>query len=391
MTDKPVGNHAVAEDEQIGNTLDLLKIIDDPRLQKTFDLLPMAIVIGTTIIVFARWYSQGILNLPYLSGGLALVVCLLITRELFHRFPRTLLTIWRRKVLRPRIMSGVAQLSPPCKETTPQFLDFIRESQRQLNSRLSIALGVAGILVVFWLIWLLDHDRLMGMPENFRNDPVATSISIIIRIIYLIGGYIGGLVGWRVVVIARRISALGNEFDINLQIGHPDRCGGLRPLGDLCLVMAYILSPLLLVVGLGLMFANTLDLAQMGASPASIQRLVSTLQGLLIPLVFMSLISFIHPLTSIHRAMDRAKFRLQEELDSISQQIHQMNTDLLTRAEELSVEEGEALEKKVDFLQRVYERNSQIPTWPIDFGHIWRLATTQIAPIIGLGLSFRGN
>jgi len=85
--------------------------------------------------------------------------------------------------------------------------------------------------------------------------------------------------------------------------------------------------------------------------------------------------------------MVRAKFRLQEELDSISQQIHQMNTDLLTRAEELSVEEGEALEKKVDFLQRVYERNSQIPTWPIDFGHIWRLATTQIAPIIGLGSS----
>ncbi|HOT92658.1 MAG TPA: hypothetical protein PLN71_13925 [Anaerolineae bacterium] len=388
MTEKPKSNCGeVAEIEQINNALDSLKIIASPHLQKMFEFLPIAIVVGTTIIVFARWYSQYTLDLPRLSGGLALLVCLLFVRELFYRFPQTLFTIWRRQVLQPRTVGRSELSSSPYGETTTQFLNFIRENQRRFDSRYSIAFGVVGMLVVFWLIWLLDYDRLMRFPENLRNALIPTGISTIVRIIYLAGGYIGGLVGWRVIAIAKGISTIGNGFDINLQLGHPDKCGGLRPLGDLCLLMAYILSPLLLVIGLGLTFVSTLDPVQVGIPPANIQRLASTLQGLLIPLVLLSLISFIRPLVSIHRAMVRAKLRLEGELDSISQQMHQLNAYLLTRATELPIEEVEHLEKKVDFLQRAYTRNSQIPTWPFDLSHIWRLATTQIAPVIGLGTS----
>ena len=202
--------------------------------------------------------------------------------------------------------------------------------------------------------------------------------------------YIIKNIGWRVVGVARTITMLGQSFEIDLQAQHPDNCGGLRPIGDLCLVIAYILSPLLLLVGGWLALINVIDLTHLRIEPSRLQYVVSTLQALVIPLAFLSLVGFILPLASIHRAMARAKLQLQDELDLIAQQIHQMSIDLRTKVDRLSAEEGESLEKKIDFLRRVYERNSRVPTWPISFSHVWRLAITQIAPIIGLGTSGLG-
>jgi hypothetical protein len=85
--------------------------------------------------------------------------------------------------------------------------------------------------------------------------------------------------------------------------------------------------------------------------------------------------------------MNRAKFKLLKDLDRISEEIYQISMDLRVRVKELSNEEGEKLEKKVEFMKRIYERNNNIPTWPINYVHLWRLATTQIVPGVGLAWS----
>jgi len=112
--------------------------------------------------------------------------------------------------------------------------------------------------------------------------------------------------------------------------------------------------------------------------------LESTVFFLVIPLAILCLFSFFLPLGSIHSAMLRAKTRLQVELDQISQEIHHLGSNLLTKAEKLDPEQGKVLEEKMEFLKRVYARHSQIPTWPYRNAHLRGLISTQIVPTIGV-------
>ncbi len=54
--------------------------------------------------------------------------------------------------------------------------------------------------------------------------------------------FIIGLMAWRMLVIGVQVWKLGKRFDLNPQLGHPDTCGGLEPLGNLCLWNALILA-----------------------------------------------------------------------------------------------------------------------------------------------------
>ena len=153
--------------EQIDNVLERFLTIRDKRLRRAFDVLPMAIVIVTTVFVFALWYSTGILNLSYTSTSLAIVVSVLITRDLFFRFPQTLLVICHRRLLQPRAGDS---LQVAVNEIDARFLEFVQESQRQLNSKLGIALGFVGLLVAFWLLWLLERERILRMQMGHRPE-----------------------------------------------------------------------------------------------------------------------------------------------------------------------------------------------------------------------------
>jgi len=193
--------------------------------------------------------------------------------------------------------------------------------------------------------------------------------------------------GWRVVAIARQIREMGTLFDLNLQLDHPDHCGGLRPIGDLCLVIALVLSPLILLVGGWLALISVIDPIYIMIGPIDYRAIVTTLQILVIPLALLSLIGFFEPLGGIHTAMQRAQLKLQGELDSISQEINQLSTKLLRQANELAMVDGESTEKRIGFLQRVYERSSKIPIWPVRVNHILGLSFAQIPAVVGLGAS----
>jgi hypothetical protein len=373
----------------VAGALQRMSIIEEPWLRLTFDGLAPIVTVATTIIVFGKWYSRGVLDLPYLSGGLAIVVSLVVTRELFQKFPRMLGTIWSRKVLVKRIgKDGGRQGSDGDAEEL--FQKFIEDSEQQLNSRWSVAFGIAGALVAFWLLLLLDGEQIGRTLADLRNDLLAHTVSLGARIVYLVAGFVGGLIAWRVVIIAHRISELGDRFDVDLRIGHPDRCGGLRPIGDVCLLLAYTLSPLLLLLGTWLTLVSFLKPEDLSLAPDSLRYLVPTLEATVIPLTVFSLLGFMRPLLHVHASMLRARWRLRGELELIAQRIHEIGTELLTKADGLSPEEGTELEDKADFLGRVYERNSGIPTWPISFSHVWRLGSIQIAPIVGLASSGLG-
>ena len=196
--------------------------------------------------------------------------------------------------------------------------------------------------------------------------------------------------GWHILVIADTVSRLGKTFDLGLQINHPDACGGLGPIGDLCLKLAYVISPIPILLGSWLVFISFFDIRYLRMAPEYIAPLASTLVFLAIPITAICVFSFFLPLGAIHTAMLREKAKLQIELDAISQEIHQLGSDLLAKANSLDPQQGVSLEEKMEFLKRVYTRNSQIPTWPYRSAHVWGLISTQVIPTIGVISSLIG-
>jgi len=372
----------------IENTLARLRIIKNPALKWFMDSVPVAVVAATAVSAFAGWYSGAGIDLLYLTGGLTVVVSVLLARTLFEQFPQVLLMISRRGVLclpRQEAYRG-DQIQP----LDTRYLDFVQAAYERMNDWRESLCGIIGILLAGWIIWLLDNNILRDTYLNFRTPFSGYGAIVLIRLAFLAAGFVGGIIGWRILVVADAVAKLGKLFDFDLQINHPDGCGGLRPIGDLCLKLAYAISPLPILLGAWLVFLSFLDLRYLHMDPGNIQPLVSTIVFLTIPVAVLCLFIFFFPLGSIHTCMVMAGSRLQIELDEISQEIHQLSTKLLASANQLAPQEGTSLEEQIEFLKRVYARNSQIPTWPYRSTHIWGLISTQVVPSLGVISSIIG-
>jgi len=374
----------------IEQNLSRIQIIQSQTLKWLFDGVPIAVVASTTLLTFAGWYSKTGVDLLYLSAGLAIVISILFTRDLFEQFPKVLLMLWRRKILCPRQREAAAPHASPSQPARKMFLEVIQAIPERMNNYVGPIWGVLGVVVAGWLIWLLDTDVLQQVYLNLRTPFSWAVLVFLVRLAFLMAGFVAGTIAWRILVIADTVSKLGKLFDFDLQINHPDACGGLRPIGDLCLKLAYVISPFPILLGLWLVFINLLDIRFLRMAPENLGPLSSTIIFLTIPTAILCIFIFFLPLGSVHATMLRAKSRLQIELDSISQEIHQLSTSLLTRANDLAPQRGTSLEEKIEFLKRVYARNSQIPTWPYKSTHLWGLISTQVVPSLGVISSLVG-
>ena len=51
-----------------------------------------------------------------------------------------------------------------------------------------------------------------------------------------------GLMAWRMAVVTYMIREIGKRFELSIQFGNPDKCGGLESLGNLCLWNSLVMS-----------------------------------------------------------------------------------------------------------------------------------------------------
>ena len=366
-------------DQEIERTLSSFSVITNRALKWLFDGIPIA------IMTYAGIYTKAGVDLLYLTSGLGTVVSLMFARTLFDQFPQTLIMLWRRKIFQPRQEPG-----PSSQTIEISFLEFVHSIPSRLNSKIGIALGILGTIIIGWTLWLVDSSIILDIYADFRTPFSWYGVMLFVRLSFLVTGFLGGILGWHILVIADTVSKLGKTFEFDLQINHPDGCGGLGPIGDLCLRIAYVISPLPILIGLWLVFINFIDIRYLRMAPEYLDPLASTLVFLAIPIAAICVFSFFLPLGAVHTAMLREKSKLQIELDGISQEIHQLSSDLLSKANSLEPQQGVSLEEKIEFLKRVYTRNSQIPTWPYRSTHIWGLVSTQVIPAVGVISSIIG-
>lgn len=314
-------------------------------------------------------------NSMYYSGLLSSAISLLFFSSLIKQIPYTLGTLWNRKIigLRDEALSDSGEIkmdstlktdSNSPSKLEKQYVIFIRKFQDLLNSPYQWVFALAFSALPF--SW---YDNRWSFNEKITEHLIA---------------FVIGFMAWRMIITGIQVWQLGRKFDINVQLGHPDECGGLAPLGNLCLWNALILSVAGIFLGGWIIIMPStqyIDVSIYGDVSSRFYKL------LLIP-VGWAVVSFFIPLWSVHNVLVAKREEVQLQLNQIGQKINQLSHEILDRCQELGPEESEKISKKLAILQRTYQQYKNYPVWPFNADLIKKLTlsqTVQLLSLTGLG------
>jgi hypothetical protein len=176
------------------------------------------------------------------------------------------------------------------------------------------------------------------------------------------------------------ISKLVSRFDLVLYPDHPDKCGGLKFLGDFCLLAIWPVLIFVVLFGIygigGLLYGNR--------STTTIFAKVDLLVALLATYFFFA------PLLSIHRRMAIMAEKLTEELTSRVTVLKTFHLGLKLRIAsslyEGNLEQAKADKEKMDIVQTIYPDIPNYPRWPFRYDLFLKFLSPQIVPILVLVL-----
>jgi hypothetical protein len=306
-----------------------------------------------------------------MTGILTVAFVLLAIQILFDRIPKVLETIWRRGLIDAPSLDGAI----------PTFLEYIDQFEAALNAKYEMGLALlfaAGSLFAtypfrYWMIAKQFPFDFPGMMVYYFGGQAAIIAPIL--------GLIVGMLAWRVGTIAYFIGVLGEKFPLKIQINHHDQAGGLKPLGDLAFNIALILLiPAIFLAIWGFVTTFFKD--------PSLEGYITLWGGLfrqlLVLLGVLSIFAFIQPVYKIHLRMEDYAQKIRAELDSLSLKIETLSHELRSEADEIDPQQGEEKLRTIGFMKKVYDENSQIPTWPFNWKTIFRFASAQAIPVLSL-------
>jgi len=339
----------------------------------------------------------------FISGLIAVGIASLLIRKLFDEVGDVLQQLWDRQlVLVPSAESppaarlqGEARLSnlrwpqiwPEVRvhqELRARYKAFVERLQASLNSRLSwlAGLDLAVLMAMTFTYRYASYLHIKTGPVALVSGlPVLYSyiaehrawVELGIEIPQILVAFLLGLFLWRLIVLAYGFHRLGDLFDINVQSQHPDQCGGLKPVGSLCLLVAAVIAVPAIYVGIWIIFSQ---------DPASHYHGWVGFYSALWALFAIGTLMFLVPVYGIHRSMVRRRAQLQGPLDQFSVRVNELVQTLLSSAEGASPEQLEELSKQVSQLQVVYGATGRIPVWPVDRGILQRFGTAQLIPLL---------
>jgi len=151
---------------------------------------------------------------------------------------------------------------------------------------------------------------------------------------------------------------------------HPDKCGGLRPVGRLGLRNQYLLT----VFGINLLLLATISFLFLHVTPP-LYRLI---WAAAVAYIVLGPVVFIGPLLSFRAGMLRTKADLMSEVaQRLRVELSRMRKELA--AGELSKED----EELIDRLRKFGAVVDELPVWPFDAGTLRKFVTAYAGPLIG--------
>lgn len=348
-----------SETASVERTIEAFQSIQIRALHWMLRFLPWVIIfeIGKQLLGILPFSAMN------MSGWISAALMLFAFQVLLRRIPQTLSSLWNRKIIAVRSGGNNSQLEE-------QYQKFIHGFESYLNHDLQWAAGLGLALILFWRVFFTH-----GTLENLF---LVSGQGLLL--LELIGqpliGFLVGIMVWRMLIVGMLVWQLGKRFDLIPQLGHPDKCGGLEPLGNLCLWNA-------LILGIPGLYLGGWIIVGPKFFPWT-EEYIPFLSAIAFMVVITSGISFFLPLWSIHQVMLARRRELQQQLDQLGEGINRLRRKMLCRAEDLQPEESEEMAKKLELMQKIYQENQHIPVWPFNIGIISKFLVSQAVPLASL-------
>ena len=341
-------------------------VVRNPWLRWFCSAYPL--VVG--LVVLADWLflqrRSMLYNLPVLTSYLAVALGAALFVRLYDQVPETLRALWDRGLLQNTAREAV---------TAEEYARFITRFDRNLNGPWSWICGGA-LLLTARLI-------LLGTTE--------ISLATLLEVgLGSLSYFMDGVVLWKLVVVAVTVRRLSDQFTVSVQPTHPDRSGGLGPLGELCFANALILLGPTLYFTAWVVIASSANLFS-GFPVLHDQILQFTglleagvFHAALIGLILLELVVFLLPLYWVHREMVLQGSGFRQKLDALARQIDEINRELLESPQSMEPARASQRLETLKWLRQVYEDNKKIPAWPFNREVVLKFLTSQALPLLSL-------
>ena len=335
-------------------------------------------IYGFTFIVLTR-LTPPELRVSYdVSRGVVLIVslgvALLVSGAFFKMWEQTF-----RDALGSLYARGSVQDTPPA-----DYLEFSEEQASWFSSPWRLLPILSCVAFTFAVNWIVGIEVLTG--STFRAPRALLVVSgATMTIVVCAWSYAVGAVAWCFCVAARTLWFLPDRgVRLRVFFGHPDNCGGLRPLGDASLGMTY---PLLVGCVLLAMWALP-DVVpfRISSSPNEFgQRyfslLVPAARFALVAVISLTAGLFFGPLWKIHRHMAAVRLEYENEYARRFDQLMRTSSATVLNASDSDVKQGA---ERLRYLQNMSPESLRLSDWPIDGRMVAKYVVTPIATLLSL-------
>jgi hypothetical protein len=370
-----------------------IRTVQSRWLARFLRILPwLALIVALAVLFLGKLIRVGGPQI-FGTGVITVVVVLFAFQTLLARVPQTFAALWRRKLILAKTDSPEPELDVDGKqsldshEQAEKYVQYVDEFEKLLNHRKGQwAMVIAfELLVNLWLGFLNLRFLAALLGGRVGLIPFAELV-FDMSLAALIAP-----MAWRLIIIGLQIWRLPDKFDLRVQFEHPDQCGGLEPLGNLCLWNILIISLPLVFLGGWLLIARS-DTSSFSfhdtALWESIQRQAKAYADvytqLLWTLVPFTIIGFILPLWNTHRVMVEKKQEILTRLDEHIENITNEWNAAVDKIGNLSTAEGNDKLARLEFARQIYERQKRLPVWPFNLNIFLKFASTQILPLLSL-------
>lgn len=401
------------QSDKVAEALIAFRGIRNPYMRKLFyEIIPWSLILSIAVFIFLS-YKTYLLDVSietyamYLSMILAVALTFFVFKILMESIPNALGTIWTTKIIAIKVDTS-------CKDSQnlheniseiidanlkEKFLIFLKNFEYSLNNKIGeYTFGIIFALIIFarsiykFAKWL-PGDFPSSIPfQAGGSTALLEGIQLYINVYltripteqplkFLTGfivepiiGFLLGIIAWKLFATGAGIIRINREFDLVPHLSHPDNCGGLEPLGNLCLHNALIVSVW------GLFLGSWILLGPFTGYGEFYTKLFYSL--LPIPMII-AIACFILPAWGIHLHMVRNKIKIKEKLNYLLLDINLLENKRLfdPNLTESNISE---ISKSIEIKQKIYKDSLKYPEWPFNYRILLAFFTSQAVPLMSL-------
>jgi len=285
---------------------------------------------------------------------------IILINQFLKSVPGTFADLWRNQVLKSK-----TKLEVPVNEYNRQ----LREVEVKINSKKSYIFAAAYVLISCVIIFVdLFRVPVKESPIIMYNDiRVYFWSGITSHLAYALLYFVLVIILYKSILLIYFLRKLHKTFDFQVNPLHPDKSGGLKPLGDFCIAINYIL------------FIFFLAIIAFYAFPQS-EELNSVFYFGLPSYIFFATFLFVYPLWPVHDSMKEQKYEILGKLkEKLGPEYWEPLENLAEKDMYESLQTSGILKP-----ERIYEIADIMRVWPFDVSGLLLFLAAASIPVLSV-------